>query len=81
MDMQEIKLKLKASKSSSFPLTSKCSYSAMKASGESPWQLSWIDYPDLILFELAFPLDFNIPLDSPSDEGSIDLVKLLERSA
>ena len=36
MDMQEIKLKLKASKSSSFPLTSKCSYSAMKASGESP---------------------------------------------
>jgi hypothetical protein len=36
-----------------------------------------MDYPDLVLMEL----DFDIPLDSPSDEGSIDLVKLQERSA
>jgi hypothetical protein len=37
-----------------------------------------MDYPDLVLMEL----DFDIPLDSPSDEGSIDLIlKLQERSA
>lgn len=39
------------------------------------------NYPDLILFSLDFPSDFKVPADSPSEEASIDLEKLLERSA
>jgi len=53
----------------------------ISSSGESPRKLraslNGMDYPDLVLLEL----DFDTPLDSPSDEGSIDLMTLLERSA